>query len=73
MSRQGLYDFYRDRIASCPSYGFKAGEELLNLIIRCVNVDPLLTVTEVNSIIISAYETHKKLMEVNYNAGWTDE
>lgn len=73
MSKQGVYDFYRDRILSCPLYGLTAGHELLRLILRCAMSDSLLTREEFNSIIIYADKAHIKMMEDNYNAGWQDQ
>ena len=64
------YEFYKGRIISCPSYGFKAGHEILDLIIRCAYADSTLTKDEYNSIIKQADTCHKKLMEDNYNEGW---
>lgn len=64
------FDFYRGRIESCPSYGFKSGDEILNLIVSCVKADSSLTTEQVNSIIMMCWEQHKKLMEDNYNEGW---
>ena len=66
----GVFEFYRDRIASCPSYGFKSGHELLDLIIRCASSDSLLTVEEFDTIINLCDMAHNKMMEDNYNAGW---
>lgn len=65
-----LFRFYRDRIASCPFYGFVSGSEILAVIVRSVQNSEL-TPEEVNSIMILAEYCHKKLMEDNYNAGWS--
>lgn len=70
MIYEGVYDFYVGRITSCPLYGFRAGSELLDLIVRCAAVDSLLTADEYNSIIKQADDCHKKLMEDNYNEGF---
>lgn len=70
MSYEGVYDFYRDRINACPLYGFKSGHEILDVIVRCVRVDSMLTQEEYNSIIKQAHECHIKMMEDNYNEGW---
>ena len=67
---QGVFDFYRDRINSCPFYGFKSGHEILATITRCAFWDSMLTTEEFNSIIILAEKCHIKMMEDNYNAGW---
>lgn len=67
------FDFYRGRIESAPSYGFKAGHELLDLIQRCAKHDmyvAFLTSTEYNTIINLCEKAHIKMMEENYNAGW---
>ena len=65
------YDFYKGRIESCPLYGFKAGHEILELVLRCAGADLSLTVEEYNSIIKQADLCHIKLMEDNYNEGWS--
>lgn len=70
MSYDGVFDFYRDRIDSCPSYGFRAGHELLHTVTSCAFNDSMLTDEEFNSIIILAERAHIKMMEDNYNAGW---
>ena len=69
------YDFYRDRIASCPSYGFTSGEELLKVIHACAYFSANtgeLTPSEFSSIINLCEQAHIKMMEDNYNAGWQD-
>ncbi|MBO5919381.1 MAG: hypothetical protein J6Q34_02685 [Bacteroidales bacterium] len=66
------FNFYKDRILSCPSYGFTSGHELLQTITRCAFHDSTLTEEEFNSIINLAEQCHIKMMEDNYNAGWTD-
>ena len=68
----GVFDFYKGRIESCPSYGFKAGHELLVIITRCAFWDSLLTLDEFNSIMSMAEQAHIKMMEENYNAGWNE-
>lgn len=70
MNYEGVFDFYRDRISSCPFYGFKSGHELLELILRCAQHDSLLTDEEYNSIIKQADLCHIKMMEDNYNGEW---
>lgn len=70
MSYEGVYIFYLSRIWACPLYGFKAGHELLDMILRCVNADTMLTEEEYNSIIKQANLCHIKMMEDNYNEGW---
>lgn len=64
--------FYMGRIDSCPSYGFRSGEYMLERILRVIRADSGLTRSELNSIIMRAWETHKKMMEDNYNAGWSE-
>lgn len=73
MSHEGVFEFYRGRLSACPSYGFKAGHDLLLLILRCALSDSFLTLSEFNSIINLAEQAHIKMMEDNYNAGWQDE
>lgn len=65
------YEFYRDRLTACPLYGFKSGHEILELVLRCASSDSSLTAEEYNSIIKQAYLCHIKLMEDNYNEGWS--
>lgn len=69
----GVFDFYRDRINSVPSYGFKAGHELLALIQRTALRDSFLTNDEYTIIINLCHKAHIKLMEDNYNAGWNEQ
>lgn len=64
------FEFYKGRIDSCPSYGFKAGHEILDFVLRCAGADNTLTREEYNSIIKQADFCHIKMMEENYNAGW---
>jgi len=64
------YKFYMGRIASCPSYGFKSGHEILDFVLRCAGSDLDLTEKEYNSIIKQADICHIKMMEENYNEGW---
>lgn len=72
----GVFEFYRDRIKSCPSYGFKAGGELLDLVIRCVNHDQLagyLTIEELNIIMNLCVDAHIKMLEEDFNNGWHEQ
>lgn len=64
------FNFYRDRLRACPSYGFVQGEEIICMVTRCAFWDSTLTTEEFNSIINLADEAHIKLMEDNYNEGW---
>ncbi len=66
----GVYEFYINRIKSCPLYGFKSGEEILQVITRCAYHDSMLTLSEFDSIIKQAEKCHIKMMEDNYNADW---
>ena len=70
MKTENVFEFYRDRITSCPSYGFRAGHELLHTVTRCAFNDSMLTEEEFNSIIILAEKAHIKMMEDNYNETW---
>ena len=70
MSHEGLFEFYRDRISSCPRYGFKAGHEILGVIERCAFWDSWLTETEYNTIINLCETAHIKMMEDDFNDGW---
>ena len=68
-----LMDFYRGRISSAPSYGFKAGHEILNVVRRCALRDSWLTDREYMNIINLCELAHIKMMEENFNAGWNDQ
>lgn len=65
------FNFYRGRIESCPSYGFKAGHEILEVVLRCAGADTTLTKEEFNSIMKLVDMAHIKMMEENYNEGWS--
>lgn len=67
-----LFKFYRDRISSCPYYGFVSGSELLAVIVRSASLNSELTPDELNSIIILAIKCREKMMEENYNVGWNE-
>lgn len=73
MSYDGVYDFYIDRIKACPNYGFTSGHEILQLILRTALYDSFLTDSEFDNIMKEADRCHIKMMEDNYNAGWTDQ
>ncbi len=64
------FNFYKDRLSACPSYGFREGHKILCMVTRCSFWDFTLTLDEFNSIINLAEQVHIKLMEDNYNAGW---
>lgn len=64
--------FYLVRINSAHSYGFKAGHEIINAVIRAAYIDPGLTEEEYNRIINSCQLAHTILMEEHYNAGWSN-
>ena len=70
---KAVFDFYKGRIESCPSYGFISGSEMLEVIERTVFWDSFLTEQEYHNIIILCDKARKKLLEDNYNAGWQDE
>ena len=63
----GMFDFYIRRLMACPAYGFKAGHEILNIIVRCSQNDPTLSYDDKIRIMEVVHEVHKYLMEVNYN------
>ena len=67
------FEFYKDRLLVCPSYGFRAGHEILKTVTRCAFWDSTLTLSEFNSIINYAEQAHIKMMEDNYNAGWENQ
>lgn len=64
------FDFYKGRIASCPSYGFKSGHEILMVICRTAFNDSYLTDEEFITIINLVQKAHINMMEENYNADW---
>ena len=68
----GAYDFYKGRLKSAPSYGFREGHKIMCMVTRCAFWDSTLTVDEFNSIMILADKCHIKMMEDNYNAGWNE-
>ena len=68
-----LYEFYIDRLRSCPSYGFKSGHEILRMVLKTAFHDSELTDREFDNIMKEADKAHIKMMEDNYNAGWEDE
>ena len=72
-SHEGVFDFYRGRIESCPNYGFSSGHEILDTVVRCAFYDSFLTDDEFNTIINLAERCHIKMMEDNYNAGWQND
>ena len=65
-----LFNFYKGRIETCPSYGFVAGHDLLRGIVRTAFNDSFLTLDEFNIIMNLCQQAHIKMMEDNYNAGW---
>ena len=72
MKNDNLFNFYKGRIESCPSYGFKSGSEILAVIERTAFWDSFLTEQEYHNIIILCDRARKKLLEDNYNAGWNE-
>lgn len=73
MSHEGVFDFYRGRIDSAPNYGFKAGHEILNTVIRTAFWDSFLTENEYANIITLCERAHIKMMEQNWKESWKDE
>lgn len=69
---KAMFEFYKDRLIACPSYGFKSGHEILKTVTRCAFHDSTLTDEEFANIISLAEKAHIKMMEDNYNAGWKD-
>ena len=67
------FDFYKDRLRTCPSYGFVSGHEILKTVTRCAFHDSTLTEEEFHNIIMLAEQAHIKMMEDNYNAGWQNQ
>lgn len=66
----GVYEFYVDRIKASRNYGLFQGDEILNMVLRCIYHDDLLTLDECNNIITMARKMHDQLMEDNYNERW---
>ena len=62
--------FYLDRVCSAPAYGFKAGHEIINAILRAIDHDSSLTDEEYDRIIKTCHQAHITMMEDNYNDGW---
>lgn len=69
-SFNGVFAFYKDRIDSARSYGL-SGDGILDLVRRCAFWDSFLTTEEFVNIIILCADMHRKIMEDNYNAGWS--
>lgn len=72
MSYEGVFDFYKDRISQAPAYGFRAGHEILTVILRTASGNSFLTEQEYLRIINLCEQAHIKLMEDNFNAGWNE-
>ena len=66
------FEFYMGRLQACPSYGFRSGHEILKTVVRCASHDSNLTLDEFNSIMNLADKAHIKMMEDNYNDGWSE-
>lgn len=66
-----LYDFYRGRIESAPNYGFVSGHQIIATVCRTAFWDSMLTTEEFDSIINICQLAHIKMMEDNYNDGWS--
>lgn len=68
-----LFDFYRGRLESAPSYGIKAGHEIVATVCRCAFHDSLLTFEEFSNIIKLCEVAHIRIMERSFNDGWNNE
>lgn len=64
------FSFYAGRIAAVPNYGLVAGDEILNKIQICAQMDSALSYEEYREIMDLIDRCHRKLMEVNFNEGW---
>ena len=72
MSYEGVFEFYKDRISKVHNYGFRAGHEILMVILRTAFWDSFLTEQEYLRIINLCEQAHIKMMEDNFNAGWNE-
>lgn len=64
------YDFYVGRCNACLNYGLRSGDGILAVIEYVSYYDKELTCEEYLQIMALCEQTHRKLMEVNYNEGW---
>ena len=67
---KAMFDFYANRIASAPNYGFRSGHEILSVVGRTALKDSCITLSEFDQIMRLMEQAHIKMMEDNYNAGW---
>ena len=67
---KAMFDFYANRIASAPNYGFCSGHEILAVVGRTALKDSCITLSEFDQIMRLMEQAHIKMMEDNYNAGW---
>ena len=65
-----MLEFYVYRILSCPDYGFRAGHEILDLVMRCAANDSRLSEHDWKVIIELVEGAHIYMMEDNYNGNW---
>ena len=65
-----MLEFYTNRILSCPAYGFRAGHEILDLIMRCASNDSRLSEHDWQVIMELVEGAHIYMMEDNYNGDW---
>ena len=67
---KAIFDFYRGRLYSAPSYGLRAGHQIVATVCRCAFHDSLLTYDEFVSIINLCELAHIKILEEDYNEGF---
>lgn len=67
LSKEGIMEFYVDRLRACINYGMPGGWDLLRLIRRCINNDyneEMLTDDEYNRLHQVADEVSEALMDM---------
>ena len=67
---KAIFNFYADRIAQAPKYGFRSGHEILSVVGRTALNDSCLSLSEFDEIMHLMEAAHIKMMEDNYNEGW---
>ena len=67
---KAVFNFYRGRLESAPSYGLRAGHQIVATVCHCAFHDSFLTYDEFVSIINLCELAHTKILEVNYNEGF---
>lgn len=71
MIMNDAFSFYMGRLSASLTYGFSEGHKIIRMVCDCALHDDSLTLEQFNSIIKRATVAHIKLMEDNYNDGWS--